>query len=126
MRKDVKSIWKHKGKYAFDGGNNSILIHTEQSKEYEKTGILEETLVHEATHTSLDNLFYNAKGWLSAKSEDINFISTYAKENPTREDVAESFLMWIACRQNPIRISNFSYSPLFFLSSQRYSFPILQ
>lgn len=105
LRKDVKSIWIHKGNYPFGGGNNSILIHTEQSAEYEKTGILEETLVHEATHTSLDVLFASSPDWLKAQKNDINSISTYAKDNPTREDVAETFLMWIACRQNPRRIS---------------------
>lgn len=105
LRQDVKSIWIHKGNKPFGGGNNALLIHTEQSADYEKTGILEETLVHEASHTSLDSQFSSSADWLAAQVSDAHFISTYARDNPIREDVAESFLLWIAYRQNPIRIS---------------------
>lgn len=105
LRKDVKSLWIHQGKQPFGGGNHAILIHTGQSAEYERTGILEETLVHEASHTSLDDQFARNTDWLAAQKADVNFISNYAKDNPIREDVAETFLLWMAVRQVPRRIS---------------------
>lgn len=109
LRRDVQAITIHKGRNPFGGGGHGILIHTGMSVVYERTGILEETLVHEASHTSLDDLYSRAPDWMAAQTADVNFISSYAKDNPFREDVAESFLMWIACRQSPLRISQKNY-----------------
>mgnify|MGYP001164923300 FL=1 len=106
LRKDIETVWIHKGLKPFGGGNNNLLIHTDWSlKHYEEQGILEETLVHEASHTSLD--FYHSKNpdWKNAQLEDCNFISTYAQNNPEREDIAESYLPYLAIRYRPERIS---------------------
>src|SRR5688572_11663869 len=92
LRQDVQTAWIHKGVNLFGGGNNNILIHIGQADLYENDGILEETLVHEASHTSLDAIHANAPGWVNAQHEDPTFISTYARDNPTREDIAETFL----------------------------------
>jgi hypothetical protein len=106
LRTDVDEIWIHKGVELFGGGNRSILIHTGQSINYENDGILEETLMHEASHTSLDEYHATSTGWTEAQSFDGNFISTYARDNPTREDIAESFLVWYAVRHKPSEISD--------------------
>jgi len=110
LRKDVKEIWIHKGVEPFGGGNNSILIHTGQSTFYEKDDILEETLVHEASHTSLDATHAQSAGWIEAQNLDEEFISDYAKEYPEREDIAESFLLWMAVRYRQDRISNTNFN----------------
>ena len=68
LRVDVDAIWIHKGTEPFGGGNNSILIHTGQSTVYEGQGILEETLVHEASHTSLDAAHASSTGWIAAQN----------------------------------------------------------
>ena len=104
LRTDVKTVWIHKGVQPFGGGNNNLLIHTGQSAAYERDGILEETLVHEACHTSLDARHAASAGWLAAQTSDPDFISTYARDNPTREDIAESFLPWLALRYRSGRI----------------------
>ncbi len=104
LRTDVKTVWIHKGTKPFGGGNNNLLIHTGQTAIYESTGILEETLVHEACHTSLDARHAASAGWLAAQGSDPDFISTYARDNPTREDIAESFLPWLALRYRSERI----------------------
>ena len=44
-------------------------------------------------------------GWIAAQGKDPAFISTYARDNPTREDIAESFLPYLAVRYRPERIS---------------------
>lgn len=105
LRADLQTVWIHQGVEPFGGGNNNILIHTGQSALYEADGILEETLVHEASHTSLDADHASAPGWLAAQAADGTFISTYARDNPTREDIAESFLPYLALRFRLDRIS---------------------
>lgn len=104
VRVDVQTVWIHKGLQPFGGGNNNLLIHTEQGDLYAADGILEETFVHEACHTSLDAGHAAAAGWIAAQGNDPEFISTYARDNPTREDIAESFLTWLAVRVRPSRI----------------------
>jgi len=112
LRKDIHEIWIHKGIEPFGGGNNSILIHTGQSSIYENDGIIEETLVHEASHTSLDIPHATSTGWINAQNADGNYISTYAQDNPTSEDLAESFLTWLATRYRSSRISSANYETI--------------
>tara|TARA_B100000073_G_scaffold89331_1_gene70187 strand:+ start:783 stop:1550 length:768 start_codon:yes stop_codon:yes gene_type:complete len=106
LRKNVETVWIHKGMKPFGGGNNNILIHTDWSKKYyEKQGILEETLIHEAAHTSLDQSHAKDLLWIEAQKMDGKFISQYAKDNPVREDIAESYLPYFALRYRRDRIS---------------------
>ena len=105
LRKDVETVWIHKGTELFGGGNNNLLIHVGQADLYLQDGILEETFVHEAAHTSLDAAHASAPVWLAAQSADPTFISTYARDFPRREDIAESFLPYLAIRYRPERIS---------------------
>jgi hypothetical protein len=112
LRLDVDQIWVHKGVQPYGGGNKSILIHTGQSQLYEADGIIEETLVHEASHTSLDLVHSSAAGWLAAQNQDGNFISTYARDNPDREDIAESYLTWLMVRHRAAQISTNDYNKI--------------
>ena len=105
LRKDVETVWIHKGTELFGGGNNNLLIHVGQADLYIQDGILEETFVHEAAHTSLDAAHASAAGWLAAQSADPTYISTYARDFPRREDIAESFLPYLAIRYRLERIS---------------------
>lgn len=104
LREDVDTVWIHDGMQPFGGGNRNLLIHVKQADAYEKDGILEETLVHEACHTSLDDTHAKAPGWIEACRKDGGFISTYARDHRWREDVAESFLPYLAARVRPDRI----------------------
>ena len=105
LRADVETVWIHQGIEPFGGGNNNLLIHTGQADRYTADGILEETLVHEAAHTSLDASYASAPSWLAAQAADGEFISTYARDFPDREDVAESFLPYLSIRYRSDRIS---------------------
>jgi len=110
LRIDVQTVWIHKGDKPFGGGNNNILIHTESPGYHGQW--LEETIYHEACHTSLDSRLANSAQWLNAQSLDGEFISTYARDNPAREDVAESCLMHFALRNYPDRISSAARSKI--------------
>ena len=104
LRTDVRTSWIHMGDQAFGGGNNNLLIHTGTiAQDYITTGILEEVLVHEAVHTSLDARHRNAHGWVAAQQSDAAFISQYAQQYPQREDLAESVMPWLALRCAPDR-----------------------
>lgn len=102
LRVDVQTVWIHRGDHLFGGGNNNLLIHTGSiAQSYIADGILEEALIHEATHTSLDGAHAASPGWLAAQAADPEFISTYARDNPAREDLAETVLLWMALRYRP-------------------------
>jgi hypothetical protein len=106
LRVDVQTVWLHQGDFPFGGGNHNLLIHNGSiAQSYVTGGILEEAFVHEASHTSLDATHASAPGWLAAQAADPEFISTYARDNPTQEDIAESFLPWLAVRHRPERIT---------------------
>ena len=61
--------------------------------------------MHEAAHTSLDAVHAAAPGWLAAQTADDRFISDYARDFPGREDIAESFLPYLAVRYRQDRIT---------------------
>ena len=114
LRKDVQTIWIHKGEEAYGGGNYNLLVHTGMTEYYENfdTGIVEETLIHEAAHTSLDAYHYpdretNGENWIKAVENDSGcYISTYARDNQYREDIAELMPLYVAVRYFPQRISS--------------------
>lgn len=106
LRANVETVWIHRGMNLFGGGNKNLLIHTEQAERYTADGILEEALVHEASHTSLDPTHAAAADWIKAQQADGEFISKYALENPKREDIAESYLPYLAVRDRKDRISD--------------------
>ena len=112
LRVDVETVWIHQGTEPFGGGNNNILIHTGQAINYINSDILEETLVHEASHTSLDSYHSYSTGWLNAQAQDNHFISTYAQDYPEQEDIAESFLVYLAIQYRPDRISDDTYQTI--------------
>lgn len=106
LRQNLKTVSIHNGKKPFGGGSQDLLIHVLQGDEYVSQGILEETMVHELSHVSLDGLYAKSAGWVAAQNSDPEFISQYAMDNPTREDVAESFLPYLALKHRRDRISD--------------------
>lgn len=104
LRSNVQTVWIHQGDESFGGGNNNLLIYTDRAESFEADGILEETFVHEAAHTSLDPDHEDAPDWLVAQRNDNAFISDYARDFPMEEDIAESFLPYWAMRTRPDRL----------------------
>lgn len=104
LRTKLLELWIHQGDEPYGGADQSLLIHTGHSAQYLQYGNLAETLVHEAAHTSLDDVHATAPEWIAAQDADPTFITTYAQTYPVREDVAESFLMWLALRYRSHRL----------------------
>jgi hypothetical protein len=105
LREDVQTAWIHKGNEPFGGGNNNLLVHVGETDDIKRRGVLEEILFHEAVHTSLDASYASHRKWIAAQKSDAHFISKYAQDNPEREDLAETFLLWFAARHRPERLS---------------------
>ena len=104
LRTRMRTVTINQGKEPYGGGGDDVLIHTGMTTEYERDGILEETLMHELTHTSIDPKYTDAPKWRAAQRADPTFISTYARDNPDSEDLAESLVPWFAVRYRPGRI----------------------
>ena len=121
LRRYVQTVWIHDGKQPFGGGNNNLLIHVKQGETYIMNGILEEILIHEACHTSLDYYAYY-DNWIDAQKKDNNYISTYARDNPAREDIAESFLAYFAVTYRKDRISQNTYDTIMRIIPNRIKF----
>jgi hypothetical protein len=94
--RDLRTVWIHKGMNAFGGGNDNLLIHTGQGQSYAASGFLEEIFLHEAAHTSMDAYHASTPRWQEAQTADGVAISTYARENSLREDVAETLVPYLA------------------------------
>ena len=104
LRADVAMLAIHAGggSLPWGGGNNAILIHVDID-----LAILdfeEEILFHEAAHATYGPDHDSAPAWQAAQAADPTFISDYAREHPTREDVAETLLMWYAVRYRSDRL----------------------
>ena len=101
----IRQLWISKGSSAWNAApwNGRINIQTEfpGNRWYRN---IEESLVHEAAHVSLDNRVEPDSGWRAAQREDPAFISGYANDYRTREDVAESFTAYLSARYVPSRI----------------------
>ena len=87
----------------FLGTPCTIHVHTGFGPGFETSR--EEAMVHEAGHASLESEHQEAPGWRSAQREDGNFISDYARDNPDREDIAETIVAWLAVRHRSGRLS---------------------
>jgi hypothetical protein len=105
LRKALTDVSIHAGDAPFSGDDKNIVIHTIQGEEYISEGILAETLIHETVHAVLDEDHKRATAWANAQQQDLGFISTYAQNNPFREDLAESFVPYLAVRYKSDRIS---------------------
>ncbi len=106
LRKDLYSLWIHKGNNSFGGGNNNFVIHIGLGDEVLKPrGHVNEVFIHEGAHTSLDVYIKDDPEWLYAQQADGGFISEYARDNPNREDIAESLLLYFAYKYRPNTIS---------------------
>ena len=119
LRQDVQTMWIHRGYEGYGGGNDNLLVHTGMTETYENylaysegdPSIVEEALIHEATHASIDYHYESINagygdGWVEAVNNDNGcYISNYALQYPYREDVAEIMLMYIAVKYFPERIT---------------------
>lgn len=66
---------------------------------------LEETVFHETVHVAYDIAHSSSSAWKQAQTSDVNFITDYAKNNPAKEDLAETALFVYTMCKYPGRLS---------------------
>ena len=116
LRKNINSIEFLKGEFVASAQRNedlsyaNITFHTDWLNNNVETrpdgDRTEELFIHEAAHLSIDPYVYGQRGWNDAVYLDGNYLSTYAKENPESEDIAETFQAYIAVKYFPERITS--------------------
>ena len=116
LRKNIKSIEFLKGQEVASAQRSddlsyaNITFHIDWLNNIVQTrpdgDRTEELFIHEATHLSIDPYVYGQQGWTDAVNLDGNYLSTYAKDNPDSEDVAETFQAYIAVKYFPERITS--------------------
>ena len=67
-------------------------------------GVLGPFMLHEYAHLAYDAAAYSSAKWRAAVAADDRFITKYARDFPYREDVAESYVAWIAARCSADRL----------------------
>lgn len=100
---DAVTIHKN-GSESFFGGSGQIIVYADSGEQLFKSGFIEEILIHEAGHVTLD-VWYQEGDYLSYRKKDPTYISTYARDNPVREDLSESIGLYLAYRYYPDRLS---------------------
>lgn len=65
---------------------------------------LQETVFHEGIHVALEHEHASSAEWLLAQASDPGFITEYAEERPTKEDVPESAIFAWALLNHPGRL----------------------
>lgn len=111
LRNGIKliNIMKAEANFGGNNWNNSIDIYEGTlSERLLNEGNMEEMLLHEGTHAALDYL-YN-EGWIAERDKDMKFVSKYAFDNPNREDISETFAVWLALRNVNNRLSTIDYN----------------
>ena len=101
---ELKTVSIMDGEKLFGGGNNDLLVHIKQGEIYINSGILVETLIHEAGHVSLQYLHGDSE-YLEYRRKDPTYISTFARDNINSEDVSETILLYLAYRYRPDRLT---------------------
>ena len=98
----VRVVAIHKGRHSWfaTGWRGKISVYTERRSGADH----EEVMVHEAAHVSLDDRVEPDPEWLAAQKADGAYITPYAQDYPQREDVAESFMAYLAVRFRPSEI----------------------
>ena len=96
--KELKSVSVHDGDASFGGGiDGDIQVYVEAGENAIQSGHIEELMLHEVGHVALQDL-HSDPAWLAAVRADPTYISSYAGDFPSREDISESIVPYFAFR----------------------------
>ena len=104
LRQGVDYIVVHETGSDWSASPGVITIHDGAVEQEASEGALEESMIHETVHASLDEDWSYRRDWAQAQREDGGFISDYGQENPDSEDFAESFTLYLGLSQHPGRM----------------------
>lgn len=104
FRHGIRQLGVHKGDEGFHAGSGKIFVYSEMSDRRIEQNRLEESLLHESVHATLDNEYRLSPEWIAAQESDGRFLTRYAASRPDREDLADTALFAYALLRLPGRI----------------------
>ena len=106
MRGTLDHVVIHKGDETAFGESDGhfFVLYSENMKKRVSNHDLEETVFHESVHATLESKYSRNREWLSAQETDNCYITEYAADNPTLEDLPESALFAYVMFKHPGRL----------------------
>lgn len=104
FRQGIKQFGIHMGDESFHAGTGKIFMYQDKTTLRISQKHLEESLMHESVHASLDATYRNSPEWRQAQQQDDAFVTRYAQGSPDREDLAETALFAYGLLKYPGRI----------------------
>ena len=104
LRNGVARLSLHKGREGFHAGPGQIVAYQGTAEDRIETDHLEETVFHEAVHAAWDEAYRLSTEWRAVQQQDGRFLTDYAREQPEREDLAETALFAYGLLLQPGRI----------------------
>jgi len=108
----------HAGKELWGGNSHvqDILIYRDTYRP-EEVG---EVMFHELAHVSVDSFFRDRTRYKQAIKKDCNrYFSSYARDHPERESIAESFLLYWGARYRKDRLQREKYNKILTIAPNR-------
>ena len=103
LRDGIDEVYVNRGFEPLLGKDNALVIYSQLADSLNTDGILEEVLIRQSVHASLNTEISESSEWNSAKIEDGKAISQLAADR-SNEDVAESVLAYLGTRYRANRI----------------------
>lgn len=103
LRQGIRQFGIHDGDPTYSAGTGKIFVYAGRTTRRIGQNHLEESLLHESVHASLDARYRLSPEWKAAQQQDGAFVTDYAERSPDREDLAETMLFAYAFQYHPDR-----------------------
>ncbi len=104
FRHGIRQLGIHDGRPTYSAGAGKIFVYAERTTLRISQNHLEESMMHEAAHVSLDPLYARSNAWVGAQQSDNRFLTRYGQDYPAGEDMAETALFAYGMIRHPGRI----------------------
>lgn len=104
FRHGIRQLGIFDGSPTYSAGAGKIFVYAERTTLRISQNHLEESMMHEAAHVSLDPLYAQSDAWVAAQQSDARFVTRYGQNHPEGEDMAETALFAYGLIRHPGRI----------------------
>ena len=104
FRHGIRQFGIHDGTPTFSAGAGKVFVYAGKATQRIGENHLEESLLHESVHATLDRQYARSDGWKAAQASDNQFLTRYAQSRPEGEDLAETALFAYGLIRYPGRI----------------------
>lgn len=104
LRHGIRQFGIHGGEPTYSAGTGKIFVYADRTTVRIEQNHLEESLLHESVHASLDAIYARSPEWQAAQEQDGAFVTRYGRDHPQGEDLAETTLFAYGFLHHPDRI----------------------